>query len=65
MLPRSDATAFDQLKYLIDSEPHSIVGEDWLGMLAAIDFEGTVGGLDYGILRRPVIPNSSSLLPGL
>jgi hypothetical protein len=39
MLPRSDATAFDQLKHLIDSEPDSIAGEDWLGMLAAIGIE--------------------------
>jgi hypothetical protein len=39
MLPRSDATAFDQLKRLIDSEPDSIAGEDWRGMLAAIGIE--------------------------
>jgi hypothetical protein len=39
MLPRSDASAFDQLKHLIDSEPNSIAGQDWLGMLAAIGIE--------------------------
>jgi hypothetical protein len=39
MLPRSDATAFDQLKRLIDSEPDSIAGEDWRGMLATIGIE--------------------------
>jgi hypothetical protein len=39
MLPRSDATAFDQLKHLIDREPDSIAGEDWRGMLAAIGIE--------------------------
>ena len=39
MLPRSDATAFDQLKWLIDHEPDSIAGEEWLGMLAAIGIE--------------------------
>jgi hypothetical protein len=39
MLPRSDATAFDQLKRLLDSEPDSIAGEDWRGMLAAIGIE--------------------------
>jgi len=36
MLPRSDATAFDQLKTLIDSEPASIASSDWLGMLATL-----------------------------
>src|SRR5262245_59792231 len=39
MLPRSDATAFDQLKALIDREPDSLAGEDWRGMLAAIGIE--------------------------
>jgi len=36
MLPRSDASAFDQIKTLIDSEPSSIASPDWLGMLATI-----------------------------
>ena len=36
MLPRSDATAFDQLKALIDGEPDSVADADWLGMLAEI-----------------------------
>ena len=39
MLPRSDTTAFDQLKWLIDREPDSIAEEGWLGMLAAIGIE--------------------------
>jgi hypothetical protein len=39
MLPRSDATAFDQLKRLIDHEPDSIADEGWLGMLASIGIE--------------------------
>ena len=39
MLPRSDASAFDQLKRLIDSEPDSIADEGWLGMLASIGIE--------------------------
>jgi hypothetical protein len=39
MLPRTDATAFDQLKALIDREPDSLAGEDWRGMLAAIGIE--------------------------
>jgi hypothetical protein len=39
MLPRSDATAFHQLKRLLDSEPDSIAGSDWRGMLAAIGIE--------------------------
>lgn len=36
MLPRSDASAFDQIKALIDSEPASIASPDWLGMLATL-----------------------------
>ena len=36
MLPRSDASAFDQLKALIDSESPSIASPDWLGMLATL-----------------------------
>ena len=32
----SDATAFDQLKSLIDSEPSDLADPDWLGMLAGI-----------------------------
>jgi hypothetical protein len=39
MLPRSDATAFDQLKRLIDSEPDSIADPDWRGMLASLGIE--------------------------
>jgi hypothetical protein len=34
MLPMSDASAFDQLKSLIDSEPSDLADPDWLGMLA-------------------------------
>jgi hypothetical protein len=36
MLPASDATAFDQLKQLIDSEPADLAGPDWMGMISAI-----------------------------
>ncbi len=36
MLPRSDATAFDQLKYLVDTEGSNSAGPDWLGMLAMV-----------------------------
>lgn len=36
MLPRSDATAFRQLKYLVDTEGANLAGEDWLGMLAGL-----------------------------
>ncbi|HEY6413079.1 MAG TPA: DUF1254 domain-containing protein [Edaphobacter sp.] len=36
MLPISDASAFDQLKALIDTEPASIASSDWLGMLATL-----------------------------
>jgi len=36
MLPISDASAFDQLKRLVDSEGANLADPDWLGMLAAI-----------------------------
>jgi hypothetical protein len=36
MLPRSDATAFDQLKYLVDTEGSHLADPDWLGMLAGL-----------------------------
>ena len=37
MLPRSDATAFEQLKYLVDTEGENLAGPDWLGMLEGLD----------------------------
>lgn len=36
MLPRSDASAFDQLKYLVDTEGTNLASPDWLGMLAGL-----------------------------
>jgi hypothetical protein len=39
MLPRTDASAFEGLKRLIDSEPDSIADPDWRGMLASIGIE--------------------------
>jgi hypothetical protein len=36
MLPASDASAFDQLKLLVDSEGPHLADPDWLGMLASI-----------------------------
>ncbi len=36
MLPVSDASAFDQLKQLVDSEGQNLADRDWLGMLAAL-----------------------------
>ncbi|HWC19086.1 MAG TPA: DUF1254 domain-containing protein [Terriglobales bacterium] len=36
MLPASDASAFDQIKALIDTEPNFIGSPDWLGMLATL-----------------------------
>ena len=41
MLPRSDASAFDELKALIDREPDSIAEEGWRGMLATIGSNAT------------------------
>ncbi|MGT2509150.1 DUF1254 domain-containing protein [Cupriavidus basilensis] len=36
MLPRTDATAFQQLKYLADTEGSYLADPDWLGMLAGL-----------------------------
>src|SRR5262245_59054442 len=36
MLPRADATAFQQLKYLVDTEGSTLADPDWLGMLAGL-----------------------------
>ena len=36
LLPRSDASAFDQLKRLLDSEGENLADPDWRGMLASI-----------------------------
>jgi hypothetical protein len=36
MLPRSDFSAFEQLKSFVDSEPSSFASPDWLGMLATL-----------------------------
>jgi hypothetical protein len=36
MLPHSDASAFDQLKWLVDAEGTDLAGPDWLGMLQGI-----------------------------
>lgn len=44
MLPRSDATAFDQLKWLADAEGKNLAEPDWLGMLEGI---GIAAGRDF------------------
>ena len=36
MLPTSDATAFDQLKLLVDAEGPHLADPDWMGMLAGL-----------------------------
>jgi hypothetical protein len=36
MLPRDDASAFDQLKALVDTEGDNLADPDWLGMLASL-----------------------------
>jgi hypothetical protein len=36
MLPVSDSTAFDQLKWLVDNEGTNLADADWLGMLVTI-----------------------------
>lgn len=44
MLPRSDATAFDQVKWLLDNEGGSLAGPDGLGLLANV---GIVAGQPF------------------
>ena len=39
LLPRKDASAFEQLKQLVDTEPASFADPDWMGMLAAVGIE--------------------------
>ncbi|CAG4889748.1 DUF1254 domain-containing protein [Paraburkholderia saeva] len=36
MLPRSDASAFKDLKYLVDTEGSNLADPDWMGMLAGL-----------------------------
>jgi hypothetical protein len=36
MLPRTDVTAFHELKYLVDTEGVNLADSDWLGMLAGL-----------------------------
>jgi hypothetical protein len=36
MLPRDDASAFDQLKALVDTEGENLADPDWRGMLATL-----------------------------
>ena len=49
MLPARDASAFDQLKLLIDTEGPHLADPDWLGMLAAI---GIVKGQPFSPNER-------------
>jgi hypothetical protein len=44
LLPRSNAIAFDELKWLVDSEGTNLAGPDWLGMLQGI---GIVAGQPF------------------
>jgi hypothetical protein len=39
MLPGKDASVFDQIKQLVDSETPNLFSSDWMGMLAAIGLE--------------------------
>ena len=45
MLPISNATAFDQLKKLVDTEGPHLADPDWMGMLAGL---GIVKGEPFG-----------------
>ena len=56
MLPQSDATAFDQLEYLVDTEGENLAGPDWLGMLEGIGI-GIAADRDFapGKAKRVVL----------
>lgn len=58
MLPASDASAFDQLKALLDTEPTSIASSDWLGMLAIL---GIVKGQPFNpdAKTRSILDNAA------
>lgn len=47
MLPISDASAFDQLKLLVDNEGANLADPDWLGMLGSIGIVGIVKGQPF------------------
>ncbi|MBS0454841.1 MAG: DUF1254 domain-containing protein [Proteobacteria bacterium] len=36
MLPRTDVAAFEELKWLVDSEPATLADPDWMGMMAGL-----------------------------
>ena len=46
MLPRSDFTAFEDLKYLVDTEGSNLADPDWMGMLASL-------GIARGVPFKP------------
>ena len=50
MLPRSDFSAFEQLKNLLDVEGTYLAGPDWLGMLAGLGI----------IAKKPFAPDQST-----
>jgi hypothetical protein len=54
MLPRTDASAFDELKQLVDSEPPDLAGPDWMGMLEAL-------GIEKGVSFSPDVRTRSIL----
>ena len=58
MLPRSDISAFEQLKELLDSEPASVASPDWLGMLATL---GIVKGQPFNpdARTRAILDNAA------
>jgi hypothetical protein len=58
MLPARDATAFDQLKSIIDTEGSNLADPDWLGMLAAL---GIVKGQPFNPDAAPrAIPDKAA-----
>ncbi|WP_202980233.1 DUF1254 domain-containing protein [Marinobacter fonticola] len=58
MLPRTDIEAFEQLKWLVDSEGDNLAGTDWLGMLAGL---GIVEGQPFspGARSKEILSNAA------
>jgi hypothetical protein len=73
MLPASDASAFDQLKLLIDNEGSGLADPDWRGMLASrasgspfdLGWASTAGGYLALDARTNFFTNYYSISPGM
>src|SRR5215471_15293624 len=56
MLPRDDASAFDQLKALVDTEGENLADPDWRGMLASL---GIAKGQPFDAATRAILDKAA------